>query len=219
MATRRRFHSWSPDRDRTRRVHLTLVVPSEHGKVVPTWNYTAVHLTGTVRVHHEPEWLLQVVTDLTDTHEQPRPQPWHVTDAPADYIASQLRAIVGIELDIDHVEAKAKLSQNRATPDQIGVIQGLRNEQQPGGMATAAAMEHEVQRAADQATSSPMDPIVYYRPRSTRRPRKPSATDRPPLHTARSGDGHSRHRSEAGHRRLHDFQAFSCGSAHLGAER
>lgn len=120
---------------------------AEHGKVVPTWNYTAVHLIGTVRVHHEPEWLLQVVSELTDTHEQSRPHPWHVTDAPAQYIASQLRAIVGIELEIDRVEAKAKLSQNRSTPDQIGVIRGLRDDNQPGGPAITAAMERQVDRA------------------------------------------------------------------------
>jgi transcriptional regulator len=112
----------------------------EHGKVVPTWNYTAVHLTGTVRVHHEPEWLCRVVTALTDMHERSRPDRWAVTDAPEDYIAAQLRAIVGIEVDVEHVDAKAKLSQNRSAADQLGVIRGLLEDGTAGATAIAGAM-------------------------------------------------------------------------------
>ena len=98
---------------------------AEHGKVVPTWNYSSVHLTGTVTVTEDADWLREAVTLLTDTHEQPREEPWHVTDAPADYVDKQLRAIVGVDFVVEKVEGKAKLSQNRSEDDQRGVIAGL----------------------------------------------------------------------------------------------
>ena len=98
---------------------------AEHGKVVPTWNYVAVHLAGTTSVHRDPTWLLEAVTDLTNQHEQQRSRPWHVSDAPAEFIDSQLKAIVGIEIFVDRVEAKIKASQNRSEHDQLGVIAGL----------------------------------------------------------------------------------------------
>lgn len=97
----------------------------EHGKVVPTWNYSAVHLRGPVRVIHDPAWLRELVGALTDHHEAPRPEPWAVEDAPAPYVEKQLRAIVGIELTVEGVEAKAKLSQNRSAEDRAGVVAGL----------------------------------------------------------------------------------------------
>jgi transcriptional regulator len=97
----------------------------EHGRVVPTWNYSAVHLTGRVTTHHDDAWLRDVVERLTERHEAHRPDRWHVHDAPADFIAKQLKAIVGIELTIERVEAKAKLSQNRGDEDRAGVIEGL----------------------------------------------------------------------------------------------
>jgi transcriptional regulator len=99
---------------------------SEHGKVVPTWNYTSVHLTGTVVVHDDADWVRAVVTALTEQHEDSRADPWAVTDAPADFVDAMLRVIVGIEVHVDSVEAKAKLSQNRSGDDQVGVIAGLR---------------------------------------------------------------------------------------------
>ncbi len=102
---------------------------AEHGKVVPTWNYSAVHLTGTVRVHHDSEWLRQAVTELTDVHEAGRDHRWQVTDAPETYIDAQLNGIVGIEVTVTGVEGKAKLSQNRSDADQLGVIAGLRVDQ------------------------------------------------------------------------------------------
>jgi transcriptional regulator len=109
---------------------------AEHGRVVPTWNYSAVHFTGRVSVHHEPEWLREAVTLLTDQHEGRRAaagrERWSVTDAPEAYVAGQLRAIVGIELVVERVEAKAKLSQNRSTADRAGVVTGLRAEGGPG---------------------------------------------------------------------------------------
>jgi transcriptional regulator len=98
---------------------------AEHGKVVPTWNYSVVHLRGAVTVHDDPAWVRGLVTRLTDRHEQPRPEPWAVTDAPADYVDKNLRPIVGVELVVGSVEAKAKLSQNRSDEDRAGVATGL----------------------------------------------------------------------------------------------
>jgi transcriptional regulator len=98
---------------------------AEHGKVVPTWNYSVVHLRGAVTVHDDPEWVRGLVTRLTDRHEQPRAEPWAVTDAPADYVDKNLRPIVGVELVVESVEAKAKLSQNRSDEDRAGVVAGL----------------------------------------------------------------------------------------------
>lgn len=112
---------------------------AEHGRVVPTWNYSAVHLIGTITVHDDPEWVRRAVTDLTDRHEQPREAPWAVTDAPEKYVAGQLKAIVGLEMTVEQVDAKAKLSQNRSEADQTGVIAGLRTE--GGNPAVADEME------------------------------------------------------------------------------
>jgi transcriptional regulator len=100
----------------------------EHGRVVPTWNYSAVHLSGVVTAHHEESWLRDLVERLTDRHESHRADGWSVDDAPADYVTKQLRAIVGIELVVERVEAKAKLSQNRSDADRSGVIKGLEAE-------------------------------------------------------------------------------------------
>jgi transcriptional regulator len=98
---------------------------AEHGKVVPTWNYSVVHLRGRVVVHDDPEWVRGLVSRLTDRHESDRDERWHVTDAPEDYIAKNLRPIVGVELVVESVEAKAKLSQNRSDEDRAGVAAGL----------------------------------------------------------------------------------------------
>ena len=113
---------------------------AEHGKVVPTWNYSAVHLTGTVRVHEDPEWLRTAVTELTDVHEHSREHPWQPTDAPARYIEGQLRGIIGLEITNIRVEAKAKLSQNRSDADRQGVIDALRDEPFLEAAEVAAAM-------------------------------------------------------------------------------
>ncbi|TQN46042.1 PaiB family negative transcriptional regulator [Humibacillus xanthopallidus] len=120
----------------------------EHGRVVPTWNYSEVQLRGTVTVHDDPDWVLDVVTRLTDRHESHREQPWAVTDAPPAYVRGQLRAIVGVELIIDEataVEGKAKLSQNRSDADRRGVVAGLRAE----GGPTAYRVAEEMERALD----------------------------------------------------------------------
>lgn len=117
---------------------------AEHGKVVPTWNYTAVHLSGTARVHEEPAWLRMAVTDLTDRHEQPRTDPWEVSDAPEEFVEGQLRAIVGVEVKVEKVEGKAKLSQNRSEVDQHNVIDGLIREPYPRATEMADAMSESV---------------------------------------------------------------------------
>jgi transcriptional regulator len=113
---------------------------ARHGRVVPTWNYQTVHLTGELTVHPDPEWLRALVTRLTRLHEEPRSRPWAVTDAPPDYINGQLKAIVGVEMTITAVEAKYKLSQNRSVADQAGVIAGLRGQAGPGPAAIAGQM-------------------------------------------------------------------------------
>jgi transcriptional regulator len=113
---------------------------ARHGRVVPTWNYETVHLTGTVAFHQDKDWLRTLVTRLTRLHEGDRGQPWAVSDAPPDYIEGQLRAIVGVELAITSVEAKQKLSQNRTELDREGVVAGLHGEPGAGPAAIAELM-------------------------------------------------------------------------------
>ncbi len=98
---------------------------AEHGKVVPTWNYLAVHAYGKAEVFSDAQRLLGVVTALTDRHEGNRAQPWKVSDAPADYIEGMLKAIVGFALPIERLIGKRKLSQNRSPADIAGVREGL----------------------------------------------------------------------------------------------
>lgn len=98
---------------------------AEHGKVVPTWNYLAVHAYGKAEVFTDAERLLAVVSALTDRHEGGRQQPWAVSDAPADYIDGMLKAIVGFALPIERLIGKRKLSQNRSQADINGVRNGL----------------------------------------------------------------------------------------------
>jgi len=101
---------------------------AEHGRVVPTWNYSAVEFRGRVEVHDDREWLREAVTHLTDLHEGPRQERWWVTDAPSTYIDKQLGAIVGVEMAIEAVQGKVKLSQNKSEEDRAGVVRGLRDE-------------------------------------------------------------------------------------------
>ena len=98
---------------------------AEHGKVVPTWNYATVHLTGRAQVHEDGEWLRGAVDDLVARHEAHRREPWSSSDAPEKYIQGQLRAIVGIEISVERAEGKAKLRQNRSDADRRGVVRGL----------------------------------------------------------------------------------------------
>jgi transcriptional regulator len=101
---------------------------TETGKVVPTRNYAVVHAHGTVRFIDDRTWLRAFVEKLTHRHESPRRQPWKITDAPSDYIESQLGAIIGVEIPIARLVGKWKVSQNRSTADREGAAQGLSRE-------------------------------------------------------------------------------------------
>jgi transcriptional regulator len=97
----------------------------EHGRVVPTWNYITVHAYGRLVIHDDPAWVEANVRRLVAEHEGGRPEPWSVDDAPRQYIDGQLRAIVGVEVVLDRIQGKWKLSQNRSDADIEGVIDGL----------------------------------------------------------------------------------------------
>ncbi len=97
----------------------------ETGKVVPTWNYVVVHAHGRLRTIDNAAWLRDLVGALTDRHEAPRASPWQVSDAPADFVAAQLQAIVGIEIPLERLQGKWKMSQNRTPADRDGVRAGL----------------------------------------------------------------------------------------------
>ena len=127
----------------------------QHGKAVPTWNYTMVQVHGTLRAIEDPQWLRAFVTRLTERHETGRPVPWQVADAPADYLDAMLKAIVGIEIEVTRVEGKFKLSQNRDAADRTGVVLGLESDaslnRQPEADALAQAMQSVEQRRRDAA--------------------------------------------------------------------
>ena len=112
----------------------------EHGRVVPTWNYVAVHAIGAVEVIEDPARLHTLVSRLTERHESSRPEPWAVTDAPEPFVAGQLKGIVGIALRIETLIGKRKLSQNRSEADRAGVASGLAASTDPADRAVAAAM-------------------------------------------------------------------------------
>lgn len=107
------------------------------GKVVPTWNYAVVHAYGALRVIDDPAWLHALVERLTARHEAGRPEPWRVTDAPADYVEAMVRGIIGIELPITRLVGKWKMSQNRSESDRAGVVDGLRTLGDPEAAAMA----------------------------------------------------------------------------------
>jgi transcriptional regulator len=98
---------------------------ARHGKVVPTWNYVAVHAYGAVRFTDDAEFLLRNVAALSARHEAGRPVPWSVEDAPAEYVQGLVKAIVGVEIEIARLEGKWKMSQNRPAEDIDGVVAGL----------------------------------------------------------------------------------------------
>ena len=99
----------------------------EHGRVVPTWNHLTVNIHGELVINRDRDWLLDLVTRLTDKFETPFAEKWTVRDAPEPFIEGQLKAIVGMELRISRIEAKAKYSQNRPSADVAGVVAGLRS--------------------------------------------------------------------------------------------
>ena len=110
----------------------------ETGKVVPTWNYVAVEAAGPVEFFEDPDRLLAVVSRLTDMHEAGRASPWAVSDAPPDFVRSQLRGIVGLRMPITRLEGKCKMSQNRTAADRTGVAAGLRASSRPSDREAAA---------------------------------------------------------------------------------
>ncbi|WP_345718758.1 FMN-binding negative transcriptional regulator [Kineosporia mesophila] len=101
---------------------------AEHGRVVPTWNYLTAHVYGELVWHDDPAWLDSLVRRLTDKHEAGREKPWKFDDAPAAFVAGQLRAVVGVEMRITRIEAKSKFGQNKPEADRQGVAAGLRAE-------------------------------------------------------------------------------------------
>lgn len=116
---------------------------SAHGKVVPTWNYQHIQIRGRARVDDSAEFLAPQIAALTHQHEAPRAQPWTVQDAPEAFVAAQMRGIVGIELAIDEIKGKFKLSQNRQAADHAGVIEGLAAEPDATGPEMAAVMRQQ----------------------------------------------------------------------------
>ena len=131
---------------------------AQHGKAVPTWNYTMVQVHGTLRAIEDPQWLRAFVTRLTERHEGGRAMPWHVADAPADYLDAMLKAIVGIEIEVTKLEGKFKLSQNRSAEDRTGVVLGLESDatlqRQPEADALAQEMQAVEQRRRDAGSSN-----------------------------------------------------------------
>ncbi|MBS0644668.1 MAG: FMN-binding negative transcriptional regulator [Acetobacteraceae bacterium] len=117
----------------------------EHGKVVPTWNYSAIHAYGTLETFDEPARLLEIVTRLTNTFESPRAAPWAVSDAPEEFVQTMLRGFVGISLRITRLEGKVKMSQNRPATDIGGVVDGLRQD----GRSDLAAAVAQAARGQD----------------------------------------------------------------------
>ena len=119
-----------------------------NGKVVPTWNYSMVVVHGTITVRHEHEWKLANVRALVDRHEARREDPWAVDDAPADYIDVQAKAVVGLEMAIERIDAKTKLTQNRSAEDFEGTLAAL---------GRGSSRERAVARDMESATKRPRD--------------------------------------------------------------
>ena len=119
---------------------------AEHGKVVPTWNYVAVHAYGHADVFTDAERLLRIVSGLTDKHEANRAEPWAVSDAPADYIEKMLNGIVGFAIPIERLEGKRKLNQNRSAEDIAGVSKGLALSKDPSDQKIAQLMSQGAPR-------------------------------------------------------------------------
>jgi transcriptional regulator len=122
--------SWYPEKEET-------------GKVVPTWNYVVVHAYGYLKVVEDDEWLVAHLESLTTIHEAESAVPWKISDAPADYIESQRKGIVGLEMEIGRLEGKWKLSQNRSPEDRSGVVRGLGELKTTEGLAMKALVEEQ----------------------------------------------------------------------------
>ena len=115
------------------------------GQVVPTWNYTTVVVHGRLTTQQDPAWLVPHVRRLVERHEAGRLDAWSLDDAPPDYVAIQAKAIVGLELRIERIDAKRKLTQNRSQEDFDGVVAAL-SEGSPREQAVAAEMRREPPR-------------------------------------------------------------------------
>lgn len=114
-------------------------------RVVPTWNYVTVHVSGTLSFFHEPDRIHALLARLTERFESRRATPWRITDAPAEHVAKLVGAVVGVELQIERMLGKWKLSQNRPPEDQHGVIDGLRREGGSTGAALADLMSDQLE--------------------------------------------------------------------------
>ncbi len=112
---------------------------AEHGKVAPTWNYATVQVRGQPRIIADSQWLLALLGDFTDSQEQARPHPWRVANAPEDYLAAALRGLVGLEIPIESIIGKWKVSQNRSATDRRGVARGLAEDDRDAAMAALVA--------------------------------------------------------------------------------
>lgn len=116
----------------------------EHGRVVPTWNYVTVHVHGVARPMESRDWIRDMLERLTDAQEAGRPEPWRVADAPADYIEKMLRAVVGIEISIDRVEGRLKVSQDEHIADRLGTVEGLKQDGDSQSQALSDLVLREV---------------------------------------------------------------------------
>lgn len=120
---------------------------AQTGKVVPTWNYEAVHVNGTIRAIDDRAWLRAFLEMLTQEHERKEPRPWRIDDAPADYVEAMLGAIVGIEITVQRITGKAKLSQNQPAGNRRSLIAALRSAGDSASVAMADAIAlHEPPR-------------------------------------------------------------------------
>jgi transcriptional regulator len=113
----------------------------ESGRVVPTWNYVVVHAYGYLRVIEDSDWLMAHLESLVTMHEAELPIPWKIQDAPTDYIESQIKGIVGLEIVIERLEGKWKVSQNRSEQDRTGVAKGLAELDTTGSLAMKALVD------------------------------------------------------------------------------
>ena len=116
----------------------------EHGRVVPTWNYSAVHAHGVMRAIEDPDWILRMLSHLTNAQESARKTPWQVSDAPHEYIQKMQKAIVGIELTIERLEGRLKVSQDEEPADRLGTVEGLMQEQNTQSVSVAELVHQQI---------------------------------------------------------------------------
>ncbi|TAL85894.1 MAG: FMN-binding negative transcriptional regulator [Candidimonas sp.] len=119
----------------------------ETGKVVPTWNFVTVHAWGAPRMKEDSAWLSSHLHDLTYSQEHARVPPWKIEDAPADFIATQMKAIIGLEVSVGRIEGKWKVSQNRPQADRLGVVEGLRSQERESGRIMADLVAQRIKDA------------------------------------------------------------------------